>query len=249
MTPYSDFSSRDVYRRLIAPGLACWYTQHKQTELFICADMPLKTEYSKTVIQLRSVLDKYILRHPEFLESFAPIEPMKDAPKIAKTMCVASKTAGVGPMASVAGAFAACVGQALLKKSQQVIVENGGDIFIKTDEPKTVAIFAGQSPLSLKMGIVADAVKAPLAVCTSAGTVGPSVSLGQADAAVVIAHDACLADACATRLGNEIRKPSDIKSALEMIVSISGVMGAVAIMHDVFGAAGDIELEPLSLTD
>ena len=245
----SDYSNRDAYRRLIARDLASWHTQHKQTELFICADRPLEAESQEAVMQLRAILDAYIARHPEFAESFSPIEPQKDAPKIVLDMCAAAKAAGVGPMAAVAGAFAAHVGQALLKSAREVIVENGGDIFIKTDQPKTVAIYAGHSPLSMKMGFVVDTRKAPHAVCTSAGTIGPSVSFGRADAAVVVSHDACLADACATRLGNEIQTPSDIKSALEMIVDISGVIGAVAVMQDVFGAAGDIKLEPLILAD
>jgi len=46
-------------------------------------------------------------------------------------MMKVSQVAGVGPMAAVAGALAEYVGQDLLKLTPNVIVENGGDIFLK----------------------------------------------------------------------------------------------------------------------
>lgn len=242
---YFDYTSRDEYRRKIASDLVCWHTQHKQTELFICADKLLDSLALDAVINLRIELDAYIKLHPEFAESFKPIEPKSNAPKIILNMCAAAKAANVGPMAAVAGAFASYTGYALLKKTRQCIVENGGDIFIKTDKPKTVAVYAGKSPLSMKIAITADSCAAPISICTSAGTVGHSVSFGNADAAAVVSYDACLADACATRLGNEIKTSADIKHALEMITSISGVIGAVAIVGSNCGAAGNIRLEQL----
>jgi hypothetical protein len=244
-TSFSDFSERNTYRSLIAPELAHWQTQHKQTELFVCAEKRLENLALQAVMQLRAQLDAYIARHPAFAESFVPLAPEKNAPDVVCQMCIAAKAAAVGPMAAVAGAFAVHVGRALLAESQQVIVENGGDIFLKTDAQKTVAIYAGQSPLSMKMGIVADTRQAPLAICTSAGTVGPSVSFGHADAAVVVSRDACLADACATRLGNEIKTAADIERALALILNIEGVTGAVAVLGDVCGASGDIQLVTL----
>lgn len=243
---YFDYTGRDEYRRKIASdGLVCWHTQHKQTELFICAEKLLDSQALDTVINLREELDSYIKRHHEFAESFKPVKPKKDAPKIVLDMCAAAYAAKVGPMAAVAGAFAAYTGYALLKKTRQCIIENGGDIYIKTDKPKTVAIYAGKSPLSMKIGLTADSGAAPLSICTSAGTVGHSVSFGNADAAAVVSFDACLADACATRLGNEIKTSADIKRALETIIRIKGVIGAVAIVGGDCGAAGDIRLERL----
>ncbi len=244
-TKYFDFTSRDEYRRIIASDLVCWNTQHKHTELFICADRLLDSLALETVIKLRSEIDGYIKHHPEFAESYKPVEPKHNAPKIAVEMCVAAKAAEVGPMAAVAGAFAAYTGRALLKETRQCIIENGGDVYIKTDAPKTVAVYAGKSPLSMKIGITLDSSAAPLSICTSAGTVGHSVSFGNADAAVVVSYDGCLADACATRLGNEIKTADDISRALEMIISIKGVIGAAAVVGGSFGAAGNICLQQL----
>lgn len=225
--------------------MPCWRVQYLETELLICADKRCEHTAADAVRFLRSELDAYIAAHPRFLNSLEPVEPKKDSPEAIKAMCRAAKSAGVGPMAAVAGAFSDHVGRQILKISGQVIVENGGDIFIKTDKPKTAAVFAGNSPLSLKVGIAVDSREMPVAVCTSSGTVGPSLSFGKADAAVVVSPDAYLADACATRLGNEIKCAADIERALDMIMRISGVTGAMAVAGDVCGAVGGIRLETL----
>ena len=225
--------------------MACWCTQYKETELFICADRVLEQEAYAAVKSLRGDIDSYIQSHPEFAKSLAPVVAEADAPPVVIRMCHAAKAAGVGPMAAVAGAFSDTAAQEILKYTPEVIVENGGDIFIKTDSSKTVAIYAGQSPLSMKIGIAVDTAKKPLAVCTSSGTVGPSLSFGKADAAVVVSHDACLADACATRLGNEIKCKADMQEALDMIFRVGGVVGAAAVVADQCGAVGDIKLQML----
>ena len=111
----------------------------------------------------------------------------------------------------------------------------------------TAAVYAGNSPLSMKFGISVDAAQ-PISVCTSSGTVGPSLSFGKADAAVVVARDACLADACATRLGNEIQRPEDIAAAVELVCGIPGVVGALAVAGEACGAAGNITLVALHAT-
>ena len=241
----TPFSNRDIYRQSISTGLVCWNTAYKQTELFICANEAFEDVSQAAVVALRTLLDEYIDRHTEFASSFIPLQPLADAPPVAAHMCRAAQAAGVGPMAAVAGAFAAHVGNELLKTTGQVIVENGGDVFMKTDVLRTVAVYAGDSPISMKIGIVIDAIQKPVAICTSSGRIGHSKSFGKADAAVVLSADACLADACATRLGNDIKSESDIQPALDAIVGIGGVIGAVAVMGDVCGAVGNIELKAL----
>lgn len=244
-TGRTDYSNRDEYRRLIASGLPCFHVQHLETELFICADRLLNDAAVSAVKHLRAQLDAYMAANPLFLTSLEPVDPAADAPEAVKAMCRAGTAAGVGPMAAVAGAFSEYVGRYILKQSKQVIVENGGDIFLKTAEPTTVAVYAGNSPLSLKIGIIVDSREMPMSVCTSSGTVGPSLSFGRADAAVVVSTDACVADACATRLGNEVKTAADVKRALELIVRVPGVTGAMAVIGEVCGAAGSIRLQTL----
>jgi ApbE superfamily uncharacterized protein (UPF0280 family) len=78
----------------------------------------------------------------------------------------------------------------------------------------------------------------PLGICTSAGAVGHSLSLGATDAVVIIAGSAALADAVATRVGNKVQRKEDIQAALEFAQSITGVRGAVVILGGNLGAWG-----------
>ena len=160
-------------------------------------------------------------------------------------MIQAATPAGVGPMAAVAGAIAARVGRALLAFTDEIIVENGGDIFMHLHRPATVSLFAGRSPLSHKVGLRINPEPETWGVCTSSGTVGHSLSLGQADAACVVAHDTALADACATALGNRVASAAAIQGALDWVGGIPGLKGALVVVGEHLGAWGQIELVPL----
>jgi ApbE superfamily uncharacterized protein (UPF0280 family) len=137
------------------------------------------------------------------------------------------------------------VGLALAPLSEEIIVENGGDIFLRVRQAATVALSAGKSPLSGRVGIKIDAAWGPLGVCTSSGTVGHSLSFGRADAACVVARDAALADAAATALGNRVPDAGAIASALNWVAAIPEIMGAVVIVGEKLGAWGQVELTPL----
>jgi hypothetical protein len=167
------------------------------------------------------------------------------APEVIRTMILAGSAAGVGPMAAVAGAVAETVGRALLKHSRQVVVENGGDVFLKTDGPVVAGLFAGNSPLNMKIGISLPGTGEGIGLCTSSGTVGHSLSTGTADAVCVLSHSCALADAAATAIGNRIRSPREIKPAIAFGQRIAGVLGVVVIAGREMGAWGQIELVPL----
>jgi ApbE superfamily uncharacterized protein (UPF0280 family) len=147
-------------------------------------------------------------------------------------------------MAAVAGAIAGRVGRDLLDrgKTGEIIVENGGDIFVATRTEARIGIFAGASPLSGKVGIVVPAGQMPVGVCTSSGTVGHSLSFGKADAVTVVAGCTALADAVATAVGNVVKEKRDIDSGLSLARDIEGISGVVIIIGDKIGAWGDIEL-------
>lgn len=213
-----------------------------ETDLFISAEKDVKEIAQKSVKKYRLYLEDYIKLHPEFKESLEPLDVDLKAPEIVKDMIYASRLAGVGPMAAVAGAVAEFVGKEILSFSRQVIVENGGDIFIKSDIERTVAIFAGDSPLSNKLFIKIKPQDMPLGICTSSGTVGHSLSFGKADACVIISKSTSLADAVATAACNRVNKEEDIRPALNFATSIKGVRGALIVYGKDFGASGDIEL-------
>ncbi len=216
-----------------------------ETDLSIGACSDLSAVAEKVATELRGEIEAYIESDPLFLTSLEPIEVDASAPEIIIRMAAAAKKAGVGPMAAVAGAISELTGYELLKYSDEVIVENGGDIFMSTRTPRKIGIYAGNSPLSDKLAIEIDPSRSPLGICTSSGTVGHSLSLGKADAAVIISKDTFLADATATALGNRVKTNEDIESALQFSASINGVTGAVVIIGDKLGAWGDVKLTRL----
>jgi ApbE superfamily uncharacterized protein (UPF0280 family) len=164
------------------------------------------------------------------------------SPKIVKEMAWAGKRAKVGPMAAVAGAIAEYVGKDLLRHSPEVIVENGGDIFMKTAVVRKVGVFAGNSPLSNKVAIEIGPLDSPLGICTSAGTVGHSLSFGKADAVVVLAKSTSLADAAATAIGNVVKEITDLEKGLALFRKIRGLTGVLIIKDDQLAVRGKVKI-------
>jgi ApbE superfamily uncharacterized protein (UPF0280 family) len=234
---YRSWSTRD--------GLVPFRVQVQETDLYILARTPLAQEAEEAVIRFRLQLEEYIKGNPLFLESLVPLPHDPRAPEIAREMLAAAQKAGVGPMAGVAGAMAEFVGKALLPVTPEVVVENGGDIFLQSSTERKIGIFADRSALSMRVGIRVPPEKTPLGVCTSSGTVGPSLSLGKADAVCVIAPSAAVADAAATAVGNLVQGKGDIEQALEQGRRIPGVEGVVIIVDDALGAWGEYELVKL----
>ena len=214
----------------------------KETDLYIRASTNLKRKAYKLVLKYRDVLERYIERHPTFLTSLKPLPVNDDAPRIVRLMSEATNRVGVGPMASVAGAIAEFVGNELLPFSPEVIVENGGDIFLKSLSKRIVGIYAGESPLTGKIGLEINSEDTPLGICTSSGTVGHSLSYGKADAVVVLSKSATLADAAATAIGNLIVQPSDIPNGIEFAKGVEGLKGVIIIKGDKVGLWGEVKI-------
>lgn len=213
-----------------------------ETDLRIGACRNLYCEAFEAVRKYRGQIEEYIKANPVFLTSLEPVESQPEADEIIRKMCSAAQKAGVGPMAAVAGAVSEMVGLELLKYSEEVIVENGGDIFIKTISTRKIGIYAGSSPLSGKLAVEIAPERTPMGICTSSGTVGHSLSFGKADAAVILARDTYLSDAVATATGNIAKTQEDIEKALGFASGIEGVEGAVVIIGDKLGAFGNVKL-------
>jgi len=217
----------------------------KQTDLHVQAQSDLSDLARESVLEQRQYIEAYIRRHPEFLSALAPWPMAEPAPLIVRDMIAAGSAAGVGPMAAVAGAVAEHVGRKLLAHSGEVIVENGGDIFLQTSEAATVAVGAGNSPLSLRIGIRTPGASEPFAVCTSSGTVGHSLSFGRADAVCVTSRSGAVADAAATAVGNRVHSRQDMPGAIELAQRIAGVLGVLIVVDGVMGAWGAVEMVAL----
>lgn len=217
----------------------------KETDLYVYAPKHLEKTARDLILECRGYIESYIKRYPAFAKALTPWTLNSPEPLIIQDMCMAGQRAGVGPMASVAGAVAEYVGKGLLSHTDQVIVENGGDIFIKNNASLVVGIFAGQSPLSLKVGLRIDSGDKPVAVCTSSGTVGHSLSMGNADAVCVVSDSCPVGDASATAIGNQVKSEADIPGSVDFGKTIPGVTGIVIIKEDKFAAWGNVEIVPI----
>jgi len=219
----------------------------KETDLYIRAQTNLKRKAHRLVLKYRDTLEQYIERHPSFLTSLEPVAVGDNAPHLVTEMAEAAKKAGVGPMASVAGAIAEFVGSQLLAFSPEIIVENGGDIYLKSFGKRLIGIYAGKSPLTGKLGLEINGQDTPMGICTSSGTVGHSLSYGKADAVIVLSKSAALADAAATAIGNRISQPSDIPNGIEFAQSIDGLKGVIIIQEEQVGLWGEVKLCQMSI--
>jgi uncharacterized protein len=221
-----------------------------ETDLWIGVDsgsfVPgMKETAINRIRTVREQLDSYIHREPEFAKSLHPFIPADSAPALAKEMAVASGKAGVGPMASVAGLFARETAEAIRQNFsvEELVIENGGDIYAYLKSELVLSVYAGRSPLSEKIGIVIPPGPGEMGICTSSGTVGPSLSLGNADAVAVVCNDVLLADAFATAIGNRINHPGDIEGAFAYTEKFPEILSVIIICGDKTGMRGKFEIK------
>jgi hypothetical protein len=234
-----------TYRQLIQPeGLVCLRVCVAETDLQIAATHDLSLPALQAVKRLRGELEDHLRQVPAFATSLQPLPEPAGLPPLVAAMYRAAQAAEVGPLAAVAGAVAQGVGETLGGLSEELIIENGGDIYLASRQPRRVAIQAGDSPLSGRLALLLPGGE-PLGICTSSGTVGHSLSFGRADAAVVISDDAALADAVATALGNRVSSAGDIEPALEWAQQLPGVRQALLIVGETLGVWGEFELAPI----
>jgi hypothetical protein len=212
-------------------------------DISIGAHVDVSDVAKELLSQVYQEVSGHILAYPDFGRALSPLEVKEEfclpGDGVLSAMYEVSQIADVGPMASVAGAIAQYIGRGITAVDE-IIVENGGDLYLRCMEERVVLVYAGNSPLSLKIGIKIP--RGEWGVCTSSGTFGHSLSFGCADAALVVSHDATLADAVATALGNRIIDANSLEVALEYAIKIPGVIGVLGIVGEVFGVVGDIEL-------
>ncbi|MEM3526205.1 MAG: UPF0280 family protein [Candidatus Jordarchaeaceae archaeon] len=216
----------------------------KQSRLTIETDNPPSIRDAiKSIKKNREELEAYILKNPEFLTSFEPLEVSRDAPKIVQNMANSAFEAGVGPMAAVAGALADLAVDAMLIKARVAVVENGGEISADSNTSIIVGILAGYSSLSGKIGFRLKPEDFPIGIGTSSGTISHAISFGEADAATVIADNAALADAAATAVGNAVQGEDfeqSVQRGLEIAETIRGVRGSLIIRGEYVGLVGKL---------
>ncbi|MDD5667292.1 MAG: UPF0280 family protein [Actinomycetota bacterium] len=236
---------RRFYRESMdAAGLVPFRVIIRESDLLVFAQRDLAAEARASLAAHRADLEDFIVRQPRFRTTHRPYDVPEDSPPVVRLMASAAAGAGVGPMGAVAGAIAQVVGEDLKPLSPEIIVENGGDIFIRSRRERRVGVFAGDSPLSGRLALrIPPTPPQGLGVCTSSATVGPSFSAGRADAALVVAGNAALADAAASALGNRVKQRDDVEEALAAVSAIAGVIGCLVIIGEHLGVLGDLEIE------
>ncbi len=216
--------------------------QLKETIVTIVADRESYiTKAKESIHQNRAVLERFIAFDPFFRSTLEPYDIQDNVPEIVKRMICAGNSLGIGPMSAVAGTIAAMAVESMVAAGATfAIVDNGGDIALINDRPVTIGIYAGNSPvkdLAFRMP-VHDHITG---ICTSSGTVGPSISFGMADAATILSDDVSLADAAATALGNAAQVGKEaVEKAFDAVKHVAGIKGAVVIQGEYIGMWGSI---------
>ncbi len=216
--------------------------QYKETTCTIIADSQRAVKTAITSIKYhRRTLEEYVQNHPEFLCSLQPI-PVHDEPLVVRLMEDTAEKANVGPMAAVAGILAdLAIRDMVVGGSEVAVVENGGEVSAMADRPIDVALSAGNSSLSRKLGF--RLTDFPVGIATSSGLFSHALSFGKAEAVTVFSESAGLADAAATAVGNVIKGKDchrTIERGVGKALSIHGVEGVFIIYKGMIGTAGKI---------
>lgn len=212
---------------------------YRDSNFRICS--PFFSLIAEEIRRQRNLLEAYLLVHPLFRISFVPIGLLPGAPPIAERMAAAAAQVGVGPMAAVAGAIAQAAAEAALHNGAlESIVENGGDLYLASNRPVQVGLFAGKDSPFNALAFALKPRMLPVAICSSSSKMGHSISLGRCDLATVVAHDAALADAAATLACNLVRSTDDLQPTLDRIMEIPDVCGLLLICGKDIGLAGEL---------
>jgi hypothetical protein len=234
--------------RSVAPGRGetAFQVVVEETDLWVVSERDLRTEISGYVHEVRGAIKTHIALHPEFLQSMAPLRSPENAHPLIRTMCSASQITGVGPMAGVAGAIAQSVADRFKEESANILVENGGDVFMHSTGDRVAGILADPESRA-GLGVKLAKADFPISLCASSARIGHSLSLGRGDIAVVASHDAALADCAATALCNMLQGPEDLKRTMDKAASWrkNGVLFAFAQCAGKIAVWGELELTAL----
>jgi len=233
-----------AYRNYIkAEDLVRFELVEKETDLLIQANVNLYDKAMGSVIKHRGALEQYIETNPKFLRSLSPVWVSFGSPQIIRLMAAAAKKMKVGPMAAVAGTIAEQVGRDLLPFTNELIIENGGDIFLASGRERIIGL---RSRALSPFGIRIKPGDTPLGVCSSSSRLGHSVSFGKAELVTVISPDTALADCYATSIANRIHSQEDLMRVIDEWRNKPGLTGILAVQESKVAFAGKIDFVSLT---
>ena len=216
----------------------------KESDLLICSDKQIdKTRAQSLLVKYYSQVERYVKTNPSFQNSLKSIPDDEDAPNIIREMIQASRLSGIGPFSSVAGAIAKYVGAELLMECSEIIIENGGDIFLKINQDKRLGVylgdnFKGVSNLTLKL----HKRKEPFGIASSSALIGHSLNFGKADLLTIVSNNPIIADTFATALSNKIQNTQDAEKILKQAKDMAEIEGILIAFGDKIFIWGDLEL-------
>lgn len=212
---------------------------YKGANFRICSNFTEKIQ--DQIIQQREQLEKYIYDYPEFKTSLKSLPIDQNSPESALRMYEAANITGIGPMSAVAGTMSQLICEyAVSLGDDDVIVENGGDIFINSKREVALGIYAGENKLSGKLAFKILPSEMPIAVCSSSSKMGHSLSFGNCDLVTVFSPNASLADSVATAVCNRIKSIDEIESILNYAFSNYGVSAIFVIKDNKVAHVGKI---------
>jgi len=212
----------------------------EETAATIAADRDFVGEAVNAIKAARGEIERQIRRDRFFLTTLEPYEPTRDCPRIIRRMCDASEAAGVGPMATVAGAIAQEAVEAMVSQGcTHCWVDNGGDIALRLDRPATLEVFSDPSSKNA-YAMVLEPTDDITGICTSSGRLGHSISFGDSDVALAIADDAVLADALATAIGNQVTNAASLELCFDKFRRVRGFRAGLAMIDGAVATCGKI---------
>jgi len=236
-------TDRSIYRRNISvKDKYCYRLKYKYTDLFITSDRDILKELEFPVLSFYEEIEKVILNEPVFEKSLVPVRARSHYPPVIRKMCHAAKVFRVGPMAAVAGAVCDRIAESIADSCRFLMIENGGDVFIKSSGPVNIGLYSSNKYFSDRLNIRIDAEQTPCGICSSSGRIGHSLSLGRSDLVTILSGSTILADAAATAVANSIKGQTDIERAIRRYKRNREVRGLIIIKNDRIGIWGSVQL-------
>lgn len=216
----------------------------KESDLLICTDKRIDRGLAENVlIKYYRQIEEYVKANPSFLNSLFPLEINMGAPEIVKRMGEVSHLTGIGPFSSVAGAVAFYVGKDLLPFCEEIVIENGGDIFLRINEDKRLGVYLGDRFKIKNVTLKIKKRNCPFGIASSSSVIGHSLNFGRADLVTVIAKNVIIADGFATSLSNRIKKIKDINEIFKEAKDISEIEGLFVAFEDKLFLWGDLMID------
>jgi ApbE superfamily uncharacterized protein (UPF0280 family) len=209
-----------------------------ETAVTIAGDSSHIPRATEAIARARDDIQHQISVDPFFLTTFEPYDRSRATSDLTRRMCDASRSASVGPMATVAGAIAQAALEAMVEDGcGHGWVDNGGDIALMLDRPTVVEVFC-EPGSDDAFGFEVGPTDGIIGICSSSGKLGHSISLGSADVSVAIADSAILADALATSICNRVRTGSDMQGCFEPFSRVDGFIGGLVVFEGDTSMAG-----------